>query len=154
MTVSTIYRSFRLPLNWFLAFWKPVSTIAVIAACSLVTAGQGRLPSIIDPTKEDQHVSSMEAEMRAKREIEESNKAHKENLNRARNLVSLSESLVKAFKRRINSIARILRNLKKPRSWLRVFAKPQAAPTRISPLSSYPQTLALLCASCRSFPNH
>jgi hypothetical protein len=69
-----------------------------MAACSLIASGQHRLPSINDPNpREDQHISSMEAEMRAKREIEATNKAHKENLNRARNLVSLSESLVRAF---------------------------------------------------------
>jgi hypothetical protein len=80
---------------------KPVFTIAMSAVCFLVVVGQGRLPNpaIADTnSRENQHLSSMEAEMRARREIEAANKAHKENLNRARNLVSLSESLVRGFK--------------------------------------------------------
>ena len=78
--------------------YKSLLMAALVALCSLSAASQGRFPPITDPNlREDHQAASIEAEMRAKREIEETNKAHKENLNRARNLVSLSESLVKAF---------------------------------------------------------
>jgi len=91
-TISRIAR--RLP-----GLHKPALAVALVFACSLLAAAQGRLPSVLDSNpREDQHVASLEAEMRAKLEIEEANKAHKENVNRARNLVSLSESLVKAFR--------------------------------------------------------
>jgi molybdopterin converting factor small subunit len=80
---------------------KSLFAVTLVAICSLPVAGQGRLPPLFEPnSREDQHVSSLEAEMIAKREIEASNKAHKENVNRARNLVSLSESLVKAFQQK------------------------------------------------------
>lgn len=78
--------------------YKSLFMAALVALCSLSAAGQSRFPPIRDPNlREDRHAAALEAEMLAKREIEEANKAHKENLNRARNLVSLSESLVKAF---------------------------------------------------------
>jgi hypothetical protein len=78
--------------------YKSLFVAALVALGSLSAAGQGRFPPITDPNlREDHQAASIEAEMRAKKEIEEANKAHKENVNRARNLVSLSESLVKAF---------------------------------------------------------
>ena len=78
--------------------YKSLFITVLLALCSLPAASQGRWPPITDPNlREDQQASSIEAEMLAKKEIEETNKAHKENLNRARNLVSLSVSLVKAF---------------------------------------------------------
>jgi hypothetical protein len=73
--------------------------IGLVAVCAVFANGQRRAadPIVGADDRDDQHLSSMEEEMRAKREIEAANKAHKENLNRARNLVSLSESLVKIF---------------------------------------------------------
>ena len=77
--------------------YKLLFMAALVALCSLPAAGQRRWPSTDPNLREDRHAAALEAEMRAKREIEEANKAHQENVTRARNLVSLSESLVKAF---------------------------------------------------------
>jgi hypothetical protein len=101
MTALTNYTFIGHRLIRLRALSKPVFTIAMIAVCSLVVVGQGRVPNpaMADTNSgENQHLSSLEVEMRAKREIEAANKAHKENLNRARNLVSLSDSLVRGFK--------------------------------------------------------
>ena len=80
---------------------KPVLVIALFGVCTLPAAGQRRIQSTVDAGNgdgEEQQLSPMAEEMRVKREIEASDKAHKENVNRARNLVSLSESLVTAYK--------------------------------------------------------
>lgn len=78
---------------------KLLMMISLVAACAVFAKGQRQASDpIAGPSERDaQHLSSMEEEMRAKREIDAANKAHKDNLNRARNLVSLSESLVKVF---------------------------------------------------------
>ena len=81
---------------------KPVLLIVLLGVCALPAGAQRRIQSTIDASNSDidsqQQLSSIEEEMRAKRQIEASDKAHKENVNRARNLVSLSESLVSAYK--------------------------------------------------------
>ncbi len=73
---------------------------ALMAACGIGVAAQRRIPNpaVADDSSRDEQQSSFEEEMRAKREIEAADKAHKENLNRVRNLVSLSDSLMKAYK--------------------------------------------------------
>lgn len=73
--------------------------IGLLAVCAVFANGQRQASDPIAGAsdREEQHLSSMEEEMRAKREIEAANKAHKDNLNRARNLVSLSDSLVRVF---------------------------------------------------------
>lgn len=103
MTALTIYGFLRHRLTQVRALPKSVLTVALVAVCSFVVAGQSNrgmpIPTIADSSgRDDQHLSSLEEEMRAKREIEATNKAHRENLNRARNLVSLSESLIRGFK--------------------------------------------------------
>ena len=78
---------------------KPVLLIALFGVCALSADAQRRIPidaSNVD--KEEQQLSPMEEELRVKRQIEASDKAHKENVNRARNLVALSESVVSAYK--------------------------------------------------------
>ena len=74
--------------------------IALFGVCTLPAIGQHRIPSTVNASNddEDQQLSPMEEEMRAKRQIEAADKAHKENVNRARHLVSLSESLVNSYK--------------------------------------------------------
>ena len=88
-------------LNTLRILIKPVLLIALFGVCTLPAVAQRRIPTTVDASNgdgEDQKLSPMEDEMRAKREIEAADKAHKENVNRARNLVSLSESLVTAYK--------------------------------------------------------
>lgn len=80
---------------------KPVLVIALFAVGTLPAVAQRRIPSTVDASSgdgEDQKLSPMEEEMRVKRQIEAADKAHKDNVNRARHLVSLSESLVSAYK--------------------------------------------------------
>ena len=80
---------------------KPVLVIALFGVCTLPAVAQRRIPSTVDASSgdgEDQQLSPMEEEMRVKRQIEAADKAHKDNVNRARHLVSLSESLVSAYK--------------------------------------------------------
>ena len=80
---------------------KPVLVIALFGVCTLPAVAQRRIPSTVDASSgdgEDQKLSPMEEEMRVKRQIEAADKAHKDNVNRARHLVSLSESLVSAYK--------------------------------------------------------
>ena len=81
---------------------KPVLLIALLTVCALPGVAQRRIPATVDASNNDidneQQLSSIEEEMRAKRQIRASDKAHMENVNRARNLVSLSESLVSAYK--------------------------------------------------------
>ena len=80
---------------------KPVLVVALFGVCTLPAVAQRRIQSTVDASNgdgEDQQLSPMAEEMRVKREIEAADKAHKENVNRARNLVSLSESLVTAYK--------------------------------------------------------
>ncbi|HKO62094.1 MAG TPA: hypothetical protein VJV03_13100 [Pyrinomonadaceae bacterium] len=83
---------------------KPILLIALFAVCTLPVLAQRRTPGpgIVDASNknvaDEQQLSPIEEEMRAKRQIEASDKAHKENVNRARHLVSLSESLVRAYK--------------------------------------------------------
>ncbi len=83
---------------------KPVLLIALFAVCSMPAIAQRRTPDagIVDASNstvgDEQQLSPIEEEMRAKRQIEATDKAHKENVNRARHLVSLSESLVRAYK--------------------------------------------------------
>lgn len=91
MSVTTKRSSRRLDRLYKLFFLA-----ALLALCSFPAAGQ-RWPPRDPNLREDRHAIAIEAEMRAKREIEAANRAHEENLTRARNLVSLSESLVKAF---------------------------------------------------------
>lgn len=88
-------------LSTFRIFIKPLLVIALFGVCALPAVGQRRIPSSVDASNsegEDQKLSPMEEEMRVKREIEAADKAHKDNVNRARSLVSLSESLVSAYK--------------------------------------------------------
>ena len=80
---------------------KPIFVIALFGVCTLPAVAQRRIQSTVDASNgngEDQKLSPMEEEMRVKREIEAADKAHKDNVNRARSLVSLSESLVTAYK--------------------------------------------------------
>ena len=80
---------------------KPLLVVALFGVCAQPAVAQRRITSIVDASNGDgdeQKLSPMEEEMRVKREIEASDKAHKENVNRARTLVSLSESLVTAYK--------------------------------------------------------
>jgi len=80
---------------------KPVLVIALFGVCALPAMAQRRIQSTVDASNVDgdeQKLSPLEDEMRAKRDIEAADKAHKENVNRARNLVALSESLVTAYK--------------------------------------------------------
>ena len=80
---------------------KPIFVIALFGVCTLPAVAQRRIQSTVDASNgngEDQKLSPMEEEMRVKREIEATDKAHKDNVNRARSLVSLSESLVTAYK--------------------------------------------------------
>jgi hypothetical protein len=103
MTALTIYGFFRHRLTQVRALSKPLFTVALVAVCSFVISGQSnrgiQIPTLADGNgRGDQRLSSLEEEMRAKREIEATKKGHRENLNRARNLVSLSESLVRGFK--------------------------------------------------------
>ena len=81
-------------------FIKPVLVIALFGVCTLPAVGQRRILAGVDASNggDDQQLSPIEEEMRVKRQIEAADKAHKENVNRARNLVSLSESLVTAYK--------------------------------------------------------
>ena len=80
---------------------KPILVVALFGVCALPSVAQRKITSIVDASNgdgEDQKLSPMEEEMRVKRQIEATDKAHKENVNRARTLVSLSESLVTAYK--------------------------------------------------------
>src|SRR5688500_17082423 len=79
---------------------KPVLVVALLGVCTLPAFAQrGVLAGLPASNRtDDQQLSPMEEEMRVKRQIEAADKAHKENVNRARNLVSLSESLVTAYK--------------------------------------------------------
>ena len=80
---------------------KPVLVMALFGFCTLPAIAQRRIQSVVDASNGDgseQKLSPLEDEMRAKREISAADKAHKENVNRARNLVALSESLVTAYK--------------------------------------------------------
>lgn len=80
---------------------RSVLVIALFGVCTLPAVAQRRIPSTVDASSgdgEDQKLSPMEEEMRVKRQIEAADKAHKDNVNRARHLVSLSESLVSAYK--------------------------------------------------------
>jgi hypothetical protein len=79
---------------------KPVVVVALFGVCTLPAFAQrGVLAGVPASNRtDDQQLSPMEEEMRVKRQIEAADKAHKENVNRARNLVSLSESLVTAYK--------------------------------------------------------
>lgn len=98
---------------------KPVLLIALFAVCALPATAQRRTPApgIVDASNsnvdEDQRLSPIEEEMRAKRQIEASDKAHKENVNRARHLVSLSESLVRAYKANNHLTKEDLKNLER-----------------------------------------
>lgn len=79
---------------------KPVLLIALFAVCAMPAVAQRRLPSPVDASNEidSQQLTEIEEEMRAKRQIEAADKAHKENVERARDLVSLSENLLAAYK--------------------------------------------------------
>lgn len=82
-------------------FARLIFLIALFASCSLLIVGQRRIPNPAiaeTASRTDQSLSSLEEEMRAKRKIAATNKAHRDNVNRARNLVFLSESLVRAYK--------------------------------------------------------
>jgi hypothetical protein len=98
---------------------KPVLLIALFAVCALPAIAQRRTPppGIVDASNsnvdEDQRLSPIEEEMRAKRQIEASDKAHKENVNRARHLVSLSESLVRAYNTNSHLTKEDLKNLER-----------------------------------------
>ena len=88
-------------LSTFRILIKPVLLIALLGVCTLPANAQRRIQSTVDASNgngEDQKLSEMEEEMRAKREIDAADKTHKENVNRARNLVSLSESLLTAYR--------------------------------------------------------
>ena len=79
---------------------RQLAALALLIA-PLPAVAQRRIPSTVDASSgdgEDQKLSPMEEEMRVKRQIEAADKAHKDNVNRARHLVSLSESLVSAYK--------------------------------------------------------
>ncbi|HEY5884166.1 MAG TPA: hypothetical protein VIT88_05730, partial [Pyrinomonadaceae bacterium] len=88
------------PSNTLKILIKPVFLIALFAVCSLPAVAQRRLPSPVDASNESdaQQLTEIEEEMRAKRQIEAADKAHKENVERARDLVSLSEDLLAAYK--------------------------------------------------------
>ena len=79
---------------------KPILVIALFGVCTLPAVAQRRILSGVDASNvpNDQQLSPMEEEMRVKRQIEAADKAHKENVTRARNLVALSESLVTTYK--------------------------------------------------------
>ena len=99
-------------------FINPVLLVALLALCSLPAIAQLRTPGpgIVDASNKnvgDQQLSPIEEEMRAKRQIQASDKAHKENVNRARHLVSLSESLVRAYKTNNHLNKEDLKNLER-----------------------------------------
>ena len=94
----------------------PIFVLAVLAICSAPVVAQNRAPSpanIDGSSRDDQQLSPVEEEMRAKREIEAAERAHQENLNRARNLVSLSESLVRSCKAKDSLDREDIKNLEK-----------------------------------------
>ena len=98
---------------------RPVLLVALFAICTLPAIAQHRTPApgIVDASNktigDEQQLSPIEEEMRAKRQIEASDKAHKENVNRARHLVSLSESLVRAYKTNNQLSKEDLKNLER-----------------------------------------
>ncbi len=106
-------------LNTLQILLKPMLLIALFAVLSLPTVAQRRTPppGIADASNsnagDDQQLSAIEEEMRAKRQIEATDKAHKENLNRARHLVSLSESLIRAYKTNNQLSKEDLKNLER-----------------------------------------
>ena len=88
-------------LNTLQILIKPLLLLALLGVCAFPAMGQRRILAGVDASNRDrneQQLSPMEEEMRAKRQIEAAEKAHKDNVNRARSLVSLSESLVSAYK--------------------------------------------------------
>lgn len=101
MNYLTPYRDYIKRPTGIRSLAAPIFMLAVLVLCTATAAAQNRgsITGIGDgSTRDDQQLSPVEEEMRAKREIEAAEKAHKENLNRARNLVSLSESLVRSYK--------------------------------------------------------
>jgi len=93
--------AFMIQLSTLRVLIKPVLVIALFGVCTLPAMAQRRIQSTVDASNGDggeQKLSPLEDELRAKRDIEAADKAHKENVNRARNLVALSESLVTAYK--------------------------------------------------------
>lgn len=70
--------------------------VAVMAICSTAAPAQGSFPNTGDD-KSDIRISSVEEEMRVKRALQAADKAHKTNLERARNLASLSATLLGKF---------------------------------------------------------
>lgn len=87
-------------LNILQILIKPVLLIALFGVCALPAVAQRRILSGVNASNVDdeQQLSPLEEEMRVKRQIEASDKAHKENLNRAQHLVYLSESVAIAYK--------------------------------------------------------
>ena len=75
--------------------------LLLVAVCSVVASGQTAPAPISlgapDRPENRQH-SSFEEEMRAKRQIEATDKAHKENLTKARNLATIGAMLFSSYK--------------------------------------------------------
>lgn len=80
---------------------KPALVVTLFGVYTLPAIAQRRISSTVDASNgngDEQRLSPMEEEMRAKRQIEAAEKAHKDNVDRARHLVSLTESLVNTYK--------------------------------------------------------
>lgn len=99
--------------------FKALAIVSLIAASYSIGSAQVRPPSTPSVgadrnSNDDSHgYASIEEEMRAKREIRAAEKAHKENLTRARNLAFLAAVVLSEFKEK-NSLDRDgIKNLEK-----------------------------------------
>jgi hypothetical protein len=77
---------------------KGFPVLLLVLVCSVVASGQNAPAPISLGTPENRQRSSFEEEMRAKRQIEATDKAHKENLTKARNLATIGAMLFSSYK--------------------------------------------------------